>query len=308
MKEKDIINLIKHKFPESRDFIGDDCAYIENLNLLISTDSLIENIHFLSDIEPYYLGWKSLAVNISDIVAMAGKALYFTLALSCPPKSDSWLNEFFQGLNDCAKKFNVILIGGDLTGAEKISISISIFGMPLDKNKIAFRSNAKPQDKIIISGDLGMSAAGLWAIKNKKTEIFPECVKAHLKPIPKAEKVENLIKESNKSFSMMDLSDGLLDGLLQIAEMSNVSLEIELSKININKELIDCTKLANENIWQWILVGGEDYELLATVNNNFNSNDWTEIGIVKEASDSLVKIYLNGQEFNYKSFKTFDHF
>lgn len=125
MLENEIIKLIKNTFEcQNKPYIGDDCAFLPDLGLVISTDSMVEDVHFRNFYNPVSLGWKIAAVNFSDIASMGVKPQYLLLSVSIPPLyPDQWIEDFFQGVRDCCQVYNVHLVGGDLTSSEKIYLS-----------------------------------------------------------------------------------------------------------------------------------------------------------------------------------------
>ncbi len=305
MQEKQIIQLIKNLSQAS--LIGDDSAYLKSENLLVSSDALVEGIHFVSDILPYYLGWKTAAVNISDISAMGGIPKYLLLAASLPNScTDIWLEEFMRGLNECCAEYKVLLIGGDLTASDKIYLCGTILGTT-ENHKVALRSQAQIGDKIIVSGFLGNSSAGLYAWQNNLKDNFPNLIKAHFKPKPRVYESLNLIKNSLKPFAMMDSSDGLLDCLQQISEQSQVKIKIDLDKIPISASLIECAQIAKINYWQWVLAGGEDYELVASTSEINNLENWHIIGEIT-AGKAEIEFYNQPDNFDLDSIKLWKHF
>ena len=315
MKEKQLINLIKNSIsPIASSYIGDDAAFIKSSlgteGLLVSTDALVEGIHFLPTIKPYYLGWKTAAVNISDIAAMGGLPKYLTLAASLPKRCDeSWVKEFLRGLNECCEEYKVLLIGGDLTASASIYLCATIIGEVIG-NCVAKRSNAKPGHKVIVTGEFGSSAAGLWLLQNKKySELrYAELIQAHQKPIPKVSEGFDLIHSSpaNTHIAMMDSSDGLLDCLTQIAEQSKVKISAYFENIPINPNLLMCCAEAGLDAANWIIAGGEDYQLIATTDQPFDKTKWKVIGSVNEGNG--VEIFKNKEKLDLSSIKHFEHF
>lgn len=328
-REKQIINLIKQICgPQSSSLIGDDCAYLPRKNLLISTDALIEDVHFLPGINPYYLGWKTAAVNISDVAGMGAKPEHLLLTASLPINTElTWIEEFIKGLNDCCQEFKVILIGGDLTRANKICLSATILGSPWPelenkKYKTAHRFNAVAGQKILASGSLGDSSIGLAILQSTEAnEInlqetkskFSELILKHLKPYPQinpARQLWQLIKPETP-LSLMDSSDGLLDCLQQISEQSKVQMQVNLKQIPISAELKKYAKLKSLDLNEIILNGGEDYQLIATA---FLKDEvdllepWKIIGEVKEGLGIQI-VDLAGNDLDLKSLKKgFQHF
>ena len=272
MKEDIFINLIKNTLVESAQYIGDDTAYIEEKDLILTQDTLIEDVHFRKNtISPYNLGIKSIAVNLSDIAASGGIPAYILISLSMPSDiQQNFIEEFYKGVREICNKYNVIVVGGDLTRASKITISVAAIGFG-NGVKPAKRSYAKVNDLIIVTGDFGSSRAGLWILEepqmraNIPKHIAAKFVRAHVNPIPKLEEGRIIAKSCNTTPAIMDASDGLVDALYKIALQSNVSMEINYKDLPYDNDLCIITDIANVNPYNWILYGGEDYELVATV-------------------------------------------
>lgn len=254
--EKELIKLIKTTLNSS--YIGDDCAYLKDLGIVISQDSLVEDIHFLRDkISPWQLGWKTASVNISDICASGAQPKYMTVALSLPKEINTeFVKEFYDGLKSACD--GVEIVGGDITAADKIFISATAIGSDKGRN-ISSRANAQPGQKIVIAGVHGSSAAGLKLLLEGKSE--PEkLIKAHLEPVAQLEFSRKIATVQTDKYAMMDTSDGLMDALSQISEASGVGIDINFDKIPVDEEIKSFTN------WQeLVLFGGEDYGLVATV-------------------------------------------
>ena len=247
--------------------VGDDAALISfsaEMELAISTDMLVSGIHFFSDADPYHLGWKSLAVNISDMAAMGANPKWATLAIALPHEDDQWLSQFSQGFFACASAYSVDLIGGDTTrthSKEALTISVQIMGeVPL--GQAIKRSGAKVGDGIWVSGPLGKAAAALKHLL-KDIRIPEDELSEHLqalhKPLPR---VDLGIALRNIANSCLDISDGLLGDLQHILKASNVGAEITLSAIPTSKFI--ALHLHDSSFQQFILAGGDDYELCFT--------------------------------------------
>ena len=286
MKEKLFINLIS-KITNSK-YIGDDCAYLRDLNIVVTQDNLVEDVHFSKNfITPYQLGYKAVMVNISDVCASGAKPEYLTIALSLPNNIDeTYIEDFYTGAKEAAK--DVKIVGGDITGANKIFISVTALGSTKGRT-ISSRCHAQVGQKIVVAGNHGSSAAGLRLLMGKK---FPklldiekkELVKAHLMPHAQISFSKKIATYEKSPYAMMDTSDGLADALITIAQASNVMLEVDFDKIPHAKAL---DKIDNyENL---ILFGGEDYGLISTV---WNCANLTVIGEVKSGF---------GVKINYKN-------
>ena len=273
MKEDFFINLIKNALPESVDYIGDDTAYISRKDLILTQDTLIEDVHFRkSTISPYYLGRKVVAVNFSDIAAAGGVPSYILISLSMPKEiNDEFIKEFYRGVNDICNEHNAIVVGGDLTKAFQLTISVCAVGFG---NGLlpASRKNAKIGDYVIVTGNFGSSRAGFEILENPEffkekenvsAEIKKRFVQAHINPVPRTKEGRNILRIA-KSPALMDASDGLADALNKICLLSNVSMQIDFENIPYDSALSLITD-NEETLFKWVLFGGEDYELVGTV-------------------------------------------
>ncbi|OGH95829.1 MAG: thiamine-phosphate kinase [Candidatus Melainabacteria bacterium GWF2_32_7] len=268
MKEDLFIELIKKNLPESAHFIGDDTAYVHKKDLILTQDTLIEDVHFRkSTISPYYLGRKAIAVNLSDIAAAGGEPSYALISLSLPENIDeNFIEEFYKGVNDICSKYGVLVVGGDLTRAFQITISVCMLGFG---NGLipANRRNAKVGDYVIVTGNFGSSRAGLEILEKNRQDVPEEIkekfVKAHINPVPRI-KEGRIILRAAKNPALMDASDGLADALSKICLFSNVAMHINFDDIPYDKDL-SLVAVDKINIFKWVLFGGEDYELVGTV-------------------------------------------
>ncbi len=243
--------------------VGDDAALIAlnpNMELAISADMLVAGTHFFSDCDPYGLGWKSLAVNISDIAAMGAQAKWATLAIALPDINQSWLAEFSSGFFACANTFGVDLIGGDTTRGP-LTISVQIMG-EVAKGHALKRSGAAAGDTIWVTGALGSSALGLAYLKNTTPlngDVLNCCLNALHQPTPRTALG---LKLQGIATSCIDISDGLLADLGHILKASHTGASLSL-------EAIPCIAYVREHLsepafQQYVLAGGDDYELCFT--------------------------------------------
>lgn len=255
--------------------IGDDCAVIPlspetggapASDLLVSTDMLVEGTHFLmEDISPRQLGWKSAAVNISDIAAMGGKPIATFLSLALPKTlPEQWMQEFMEGYNEISEKYGAALLGGDTTcSPDRICINVTVLGT-CPRGKAKLRSAARPGDLVCVTGTLGDSAAGLRLILGGQKGAAPRLMDRHYTPTPRVE--EGLALSCLPGVhAMMDISDGVGSDLRHILDESGVGARIDTGKLPISKEL---QALCSEKGWdpkELALSGGEDYELLFTM-------------------------------------------
>ncbi len=305
MKEKELISIIKSTLDSK--YIGDDCAYLKDLGIVVTQDSLIEDIHFsLEYTNPYNLGYKSVMVNISDICASGAEPKYLTISLSLPSDTENkFVQEFYEGgKTACQQCGNIEIAGGDITGSkDKIYISICAIGKTGNRN-ISSRSYATLGQKIIISGNSGSSSAGLKLLQRGIRDFDNEFVNAHLKPRAQIDFSKNISLNTNYKYAMMDTSDGLMEALSAIAKESNVHIDIDFSKIPHSKniEIFD-------NWHDLILFGGEDYQLVASVDKNCPYG--IEIGKVKEGKTGVTlnidskSVFYSDEDINKKIYNHF---
>ncbi len=244
--------------------MGDDCAIVEvpqNQHLVVTTDTFIAGVHFPLNTNSYDIGYKSLAVNLSDLAAMGATPVWFTMALTLPEVNENWLTEFSHGVFDLAKKYNMQLIGGDLTHGP-LSITIEANGF-VPKNHAIKRSTATPGDSIFISNTLGDAALGLLISQNKL--IVPENFEKYLlnrlnRPDPRVELGESL---RGIASAAIDISDGLAADLSHILEKSHVGAVIYIDELPLSTA-VSQSVTKNQAI-DLALNGGDDYELCFTV-------------------------------------------
>ena len=255
--------------------IGDDAAVLSasNNKLVATVDMAVEGVHFRCDwSSPFQIGAKLTTANLADIFAMGAKPKYLLVAAAISQVNNSEvITELAKGIRSVADNFKVTVIGGDLSKAERMSLSITALG-ELSGNPI-LRSNAQVGDLLYLSALPGLSAAGL-AILNRGLDRPRYVVDAHLNP--KLVAPDKLIKVAT---SMCDISDGLVTDAGNIAKASGVAIDLNKELITSAPDFKDLAELANElgeEVFDWILTGGEDHFFLATVNP---SNASEELGI-----------------------------
>ena len=324
MNEFDLINIFTKDEPQSGvDLIkgyGDDCAVIKNNDKwwLITTDALLEDVHFKNEfISPYELGFKSLAVNLSDIASMGGLPRFYLLTIGLPKDKLSIANEIQKGLKKAADEFGVQIIGGDTIKSDKIMISITLIG-ETKPEQCAFRNTAKPNDLIFITGEIGSSKLGLeylFNAKNKDKKGFEPFIEKHIKPVPRL-RIAQTIVQNNLINSMIDVSDGLVADLNHIANQSQVGYEIHFDNIPKHSDFKKSAELLELQEHELVLSGGEDYELIFTApSKNENkilelSSDTcniSKIGFVRENKTDRKILDSNGNNIELK-IKGFNHF
>ena len=280
--------LIKHlteKFkienPSTLKGVGDDAAVLsyENKKVLVTTDLLLEGIHFdLVYVPIMHLGYKAAVVNFSDIYAMNGEPKQITVSIGVSKRfSVEDLEQLYAGIQLACDKYGVDLVGGDtsasLTG---LAISITCIG-EADEDKIVYRNGAKSTDLICVTGDLGSAYMGLQLLEREKVvfsannEAQPDfeerdyILKRQLKPEARKDIIELLRNNGIVPTAMMDISDGLSSELMHICSQSKVGCRIYEDKIPINYQAVVMAEELNMSIVTAALNGGEDYELLFTV-------------------------------------------
>jgi thiamine-monophosphate kinase len=244
--------------------IGDDAAAWQSDNCiqLATTDTLVQDVHFdLRVISWEELGWKALAVNLSDIAAMGGIPKYALLSLALPGELEvEDISRFINSMMHLASRFEVAMVGGNVAAAPNVVITITIIGSSRGRTMLK-RSTASYGEQIAVTGYLGLSAAGLEMLKRKSIsnpELSNFLRRAHFKPIPKVREGQILIEQGVKT--AIDISDGLIADLDHICESSEVNARINIKQVPIHPAVI-----ANfPNYQELALCGGEDYELLFT--------------------------------------------
>ncbi len=250
--------------------IGDDSAVLETSGdrvLLVTTDTLIEGIHFTDQtLSPEALGWKAIAVNISDIAAMGGtpRTAFLSIGLKAESKA-SFLESFMVGFNALAEKTGIVLAGGDTVECPShVLVTITLLGDCLP-GSVVYRSGARVGDDVWVTGPLGNAAGGLFVLRNKQAGAslgYEFLVRAHQKPIPRLD-MGKALGESGLAHAMIDISDGISKDLGHICEQSGVGAVLQEASIPMSSELIELAG-ARQKALQWALHGGEDYELLFT--------------------------------------------
>ncbi len=261
--------------------VGDDAAVLnlENKQILVTTDLLVEGVHFdLSYMPLKHLGYKAVMANLSDIYAMNGTATQITVSIAVSNRFPvEALEELYEGIFLACKNYNVDLIGGDTSSSTKgILISITAIG-GVDPGKVVYRSTAKPNDLLVVSGDLGAAYLGLQVLEREKQvfQVNPESqpdlteysylIERQLKPEARKDIVKLLQDLEVKPTSMIDISDGLSSEILHICSQSKVGCDLYEEKIPLDPQVIATCEEFELNSTTIALSGGEDYELLFTI-------------------------------------------
>jgi thiamine-monophosphate kinase len=242
--------------------IGDDAACVQvpdGQDLLVSTDTLIAEVHFLKSWDAYDIACRAVMVNVSDIAAMAGKPCWLSLALSLPEFNKAWLERFSQGLHDSLKQFEIALIGGDTT-CGPLSMTLTIHGL-VPAGKAIQRGGAKPGDKIYLSGELGAAALAVAYLQREGIEELDKQVLLQKlqHPCPRVDLADILQEFASAA---IDISDGLSADLHHISVASGVGACIWLAAVPVHY-LVE--KYQARDAISFVLHGGDDYELCFTI-------------------------------------------
>ncbi len=246
--------------------VGDDAALLrvgEGMELAVSTDMLVSGTHFFPEADPFLLGYKTLAVNLSDMAAMGATPRWATLALALPDVNETWLQKFSTGFFALADEYRVELIGGDTTRGP-LNLCVTIMG-EVPRDQALRRNGAQAGDDIWVSGELGEAALGL-AYLQSEIELAEEprisCLAALHQPRPR---VALGLALRGIAHSAIDISDGLLADLGHILECSHVAAEVRYDRLPISPIFECCVENRIELTQRCVLSGGDDYELCFTV-------------------------------------------
>jgi len=307
-------------FDHNRDDVklagGDDCAIViapPGKQLLVTTDTLIEGVHFPPQTSAEDIAYKSIMVNLSDLAAMGATPAWLTLAITLPEINESWLQKFSSQFEALLTEFNLCLIGGDTTKGP-LSITIQAMGLS-EKDKIMRRDRAEVGDKIYVTGELGDAAIGLHTIQKDITDatLLP-CKNRLNRPEARVKFGEDLNSFSNCA---IDMSDGLVSDLGHIVNASHCGADIDLSAVPLSLCALGYFKRYsnNEIDWSMVLTQGDDYELCFTVNKHnqqavesLANKHQLKVTCIGEITNSgVMSFYNNGQkvEFSRTGFKHF---
>jgi len=304
--------------------IGDDAAVIqrdEHTVMLISTDMLVEGIHFdLSYYPLKHLGYKAVACNLSDIAAMNGIPQQITVSLALSSKfTVEAVEELYQGIRLACENYKVDLVGGDTTSSRTgLVISVTVIGIA-NKHKVVYRKGAKPNDILCVSGDLGASYTGLLVLQREKVafkanpdtqpqlDSYDYIVKRHLKPEARMDVIHEIAEAGLIPTSMIDVSDGLASEILHLSKNSGCGVIIFEDKLPLDQQT--ATVINDEfNISPTTaaLNGGEDYELLFTISQSDfekikNHPDITPIGYMTDKPTDRKIILRSGTTADLKA-------
>ncbi len=251
--------------------VGDDAALLDppRGSAVATTDMLIEGVHFdLSLSSPRDVGYKAVVVNVSDVAAMAGRPKHALVALGLPPDaSASWVMELYGGMLEAAAEYGLSMVGGDLSASERVVVSATVVG-EVASGKAVTRSGAAPGERLVVTGALGAAAGGLVLSRaHPHDEVVSEwgraLLQAQFRPRARVDEAETLAQSG--ATAMMDISDGLALDLTRLCRESDVGARLELSRVPVARELSELAARHEVDPDELAISGGEDYELLATL-------------------------------------------
>ena len=324
--ERKLIERIGRSVPPHRKdvllSIGDDCCELATATqTLISTDTLVESVHFDTAFHPpFLLGRKTAAVNLSDIAAMGGTPRFALLSLCLPQTLEQqWIDSWLDGLFSMLGEYNCALVGGDTVQGERLVFTVTVLGDPPGGGAL-YRSGASAGDTVWVSGQLGSAGAGLGLLQAAKKDImlgnqeeWATLYDAHLNPTPRVALAQKLAGSGVVS-AMQDISDGLATDLAHICKASQVKAVLQAERVPMTSVLPEAAALLKMSVQELALCAGEDYQLVFTVRQgeeetlaHFLQEDIsqvTKVGIV--ASGSGVFLESGGQQKEI-SFQGYEH-
>ena len=296
-KEWELINFAKGS---DNAFIGDDCAVWNEKSLVVTTDHFCENVHFdLSFMPPEAVGWRLMAANASDVISMGSKPTHYLLNIAVPRNGFENAKKMIKGIQDFAEKYDIVLLGGDTTTAEKFTLGVTMFGEKPEKPLL--RSAAKPGDFVYLAAETGLSLCGFKALKQKLSG-FEKSVERFLRPDPFIH-IPTKINELNAA---IDISDSLLSELRLLCSLSDVSMKIDFDKIPVNEEVAKFSRLFSVPLERLLFGSGEEFIMLFTADHKIE--DAFEIGQVIEKSEQQLEIIGKNGTVRADGIKLFSHF
>ena len=264
--------------------IGDDAALLnfKNKEIVVTTDLLVEGVHFdLSYVPLKHLGYKAVMVNLSDVYAMNAKATQITVSIAVSNRFPlEALEELYSGITTATKIYNIDVVGGDTTSSVSgLVISITALG-EVAKDRVVKRDGAKPNDLLVVTGDIGGAYMGLQVLEREKEvfkvnpnnqpdlSMYTYIVERQLKPEARKDIVELFEKLKVKPTSMIDISDGLSSEIIHICEQSKVGVDLFENKIPLDPQVISACEEFDIDSTTVALNGGEDYELLLSISQD----------------------------------------
>lgn len=287
--------ILTRDHPNTVISLGDDAFVYKSFagNTVIAQDMMVEDVHYkTSTFSAGDLGFKALAVNLSDLAAMGAKPHFAQVSLALPADvSEEWILNFYSGMVELADQYKVEIVGGDLSRSPgPIVVDVSVTG---EVNESFSRSGAQSGDLLAVTGPLGLSHTGRMALE-KELYIYAESTQKHLRPKPRLD-VAALLQQHqlgrDSIHALMDCSDGLINDVLHLTRQKELGLELREEDIPIDSDTLGMAASLNQKALDWAFWGGEDYELLIA----FPKNKKDELKYIFESAD--LDLFLIG-EFN----------
>ncbi|MCP3028830.1 thiamine-phosphate kinase [Halobacillus sp. A5] len=260
--------------------VSDDAAVFRqpSEDVVTAVDTMVEDVHFSKEtMDPYHVGYRALAANLSDLAAMGSKPAFYLVSLVVSKDwSEEELKELYRGMQSLAKEHQIDLIGGDTVSGKQLCVSITVFGYVL-KNKARYRNAARHGDVVFATGTLGDSRAGLECILKGRHDRY--LIDRHRLPSPRVRFAEELA--FCRRVALNDISDGIASEANEIAEASQVDLHLNFEQLPFSPQLAEFFPSQYE---EWVLTGGEDFELIGTV----NEQEWPRVLEAAEKTGTSV--------------------
>lgn len=299
-----LAKIIKAESPDVIVGIGDDtaCVKVGDRNWLLTVDTQVENTHFIaSKINPVDLGWKLSSTNVSDIVACGGKPRFALVSASLPKDLEvEFIEGVYEGIKQAQDYYGFITIGGNITSSTQIMLDMTLVG---ESNVFIPRHGAKPGQFVYLTGYTGLSKAGLEVLLmyDKVPEKYSYLVEKHLRPVARVDKLDTIVRYACGS---IDISDGLVADLYHISEKSRVKIIIDKSNIPVDNILNQYCQEKNKDVYDYVLYGGEDYQIAFVSPNLISQEDIHLIGYVEEGEGVYLK---DGELLTKLPKKGYDH-
>lgn len=297
-------NIIFTQDPDIIVNIGDDtaCIKVDGKYWLLTVDSQVENVHFIkSNVNPIDIGWKLSTANVSDVVACGGRPK-FSLISACLPKDldVEFIENVYIGIRQAQDFYGFKTVGGNITSSTQIVLDMTLVG---ESSVFIPRDAAKPGQYIYLTGYTGLSKVGLEVILSGKKPVEEESyfIDKHFRPFARLDKLETILKYAKSS---IDVSDGLVADLYHISDKSNVKMIIQKENIPVDKNLLEYCQKNKKDPYDYILYGGEDYQILFTSESLIDEEDIYMIGYVEEGKDVYLK---DGESIKRLPRKGFNH-
>lgn len=308
--------------------IGDDAAVFrgdDSHSFVISSDMLIEGVHFdFSFVPVQHLGAKSISVNVSDVVAMNAIPAYATVSLGIPSRvSVEMVEDFYRGVRQACDSYGMTVVGGDVSGARQFTISVTAVGKA-ETRQLSFRRGAQPGDLICITNDVGGAYAGLKVLiqqqraMQEEGESFVPDVESHrgvinrqLLPVARLDVVKGWQERNFRPNALIDISDGLASEVTHLCHNSQLGALVDLAEIPVRTETAAVAEKYGEDLAQYVLYGGEDYELMFAINpddlDKLDPETTHVVGTFTSTSDG-IRLRLPNSEVHPLEAKGFTHF